>query len=74
MIVKARAFDVQEDMVEEDYGGNPIDEGFREVLAAYGDDPTFQELHIFIDGLDEDEQCAPVALAWVGRGDYPADE
>lgn len=70
LIVKAREFDVQAAVVEEDYGSNPIDEGFREVLAAYEDDPTFQELQSFIDDLNEDEQGALVALAWLGRGDY----
>ena len=70
IIVRAREFDAQEDVVEEDYGSNPIDEGFRSVLEAYPDDPTFQELQSRIDGLNEDEQTALVALAWVGRGDY----
>ena len=44
IIVRAREFDAQEAVVEEDYGSNPIDEGFRSVLEAYPDDPTFQEL------------------------------
>jgi hypothetical protein len=70
VIVKAREFDVQEAVVEEDYGSNPIDEGFRAVLAAYADDSTFQKLQSFIDDLNEDEQCALVAFTWLGRGDY----
>ena len=74
IIVKARELDVQEDVVEEDYGGSPIDEGFRGVLASYADDPTFEELRAFIDALNEDEQCELVALAWLGRGDYTIDE
>jgi hypothetical protein len=74
LIVKARGFEGQEEVVEEDYGSNPIDEGFREVLAAYQDDPTFQELKGCIDALDEDEQGALVALAWIGCGDYTIDQ
>jgi hypothetical protein len=74
IIVKARELDAQEPVVEEDYGGNPIDEGFRGVLASYADDPTFQELRAFIEALNEDEQCELVALAWLGRGDYATDE
>ena len=70
IVVRAREFDAKEAVVEEDYGSNPIDEGFRSVLEAYLDDPTFQELQSAIDGLNEDEQSALVALVWVGRGDY----
>lgn len=74
VIVKARAFDVQEDVVEEDYVSNPTDEGFRAGLAAYTDDPVFQELKAWIESLNIDEQCQLVALAWLGRGDYTRDE
>lgn len=74
IVVKARQFDVKEGVVESDYGANAVDEGFREVLADYGDDPVYEELKTFIDGLDVDQQCELVALMWVGRGDYTADE
>ena len=74
IILKAREFDVQEGAVEEDYGGNPIDEGFQEILAARADDPTYAELKSFIDALDVDAQCELVALVWTGRGDFGAQE
>lgn len=74
IIVKARQFDAKEDVVEEEYGSNPVDEGFRSVLASYDDDPVYQELKTFIDDLDTDEQCEVVALMWVGRGDFPREE
>jgi hypothetical protein len=74
VILKARELDVQEGEGEEDEGSNPIDEDFRDVLEAHGDDPTFQELEAFIDGLDVDEKAELVALAWVGRGDFTLDE
>ena len=74
IIVKARQFAAKEGVVEEDYGGNQVDEGFREVLAAHSDDPVFQELKAFIDGLDVDAQCELVALMWIGRGDFSKDE
>src|SRR5690606_37950394 len=73
IIVKARQFGAKEGVVEADYGANPADEGFREVLADYSDDPVYDELKAFIDGLDVDEQCELVALMWVGRGDFGAD-
>lgn len=74
VVIKAREFDVQEGVVEDDPGSNPADENFQEVLAAYADDPTYQELQSFIADLNEDEQAELVALAWLGRGDYTADE
>lgn len=74
VVVKARAFDATEETVEEDYGGNPIDEGFREVLEDQPDDPTHDELEAFIDAMNEDEQAELVALTWLGRGDFSADE
>jgi hypothetical protein len=74
VIVKARQFAAKEGVVEDDYGGNQVDEGFREVLATHSDDPVFQELKSFIDGLDIDAQCELVALMWIGRGDFSKDE
>ena len=74
IIVKARQFDAKEGAVEENYGGNPADEGFREILAESNDDPVYEELKTFIDGLNVDEQCELVALSWIGRGDFAATE
>jgi hypothetical protein len=73
LIVKAREFDAREDAVEEDYGGNPIDEGFREILADPSD-PAYAEIREQIEDMNVDEQCELVALAWIGRGDFTADE
>ena len=70
IVVKAREFEAQEDVVEPDYASDAVDDGFRQVLEAYADDPTFDELRTFIDDLNVDDQCQLVALAWVGRGDY----
>lgn len=72
VIVKAREFDAPEEVVENDPGSNAVDDGFRSVLAAYADDPTYQELREFLDNLNEDEQAELVALTWLGRGDYDA--
>lgn len=74
IVVKAREFDAQEDVVEPDYGSNARDVQFRQVLEAYSGDPTFEELKQVIDDLNIDEQYQLVALAWLGRGDYSADE
>jgi len=73
IVVKAREIDAQEPAEAEDEGSNAIDEGFQGVLADDGSDATTEELTAFIDGLDEDERCELVALAWVGRGDFDKD-
>ncbi|NOG72575.1 DUF3775 domain-containing protein [Roseicella sp. DB1501] len=44
------------------------------LLQENPDDLTEDSLREFIDGLNEDEQAALIALAWVGRGDYGPDE
>ena len=72
IIFKAREFDAQEGVVDEDPGSNASDDGFREVLASHGDDRTYDEIKALIDSLDVDEQAALVALIWVGRGDFEA--
>lgn len=74
IIVKARELDVQVEVEEPDYGSGAVDDSFRQVLQAYSDDPTFDELKEAIDDLNIDEQCQLVALTWVGRGDYTAEE
>ena len=72
--LKAREFDAKEGIAEPDYGSNASDDSFVQILEAYGDDPTFEELQGAINALGEDDQCALVALAWVGRGDFYADD
>ena len=74
IIIKARELDVQEPAVDEDSGSNPIDDGFTDVLQSDGDNAADQELAGFIDELNDDERQQLVALAWVGRGDYTADQ
>jgi Protein of unknown function (DUF3775) len=40
------------------------------LLQETPDDMTEDSLRQFIDALNEDEQAALIALAWIGRGDY----
>ena len=68
--IKARAFDAKVPVQEPDPGSNPGDEGMREVLEDYPDDPVEEELTAAIESLNEDQQIELVALSWVGRGDY----
>ncbi len=74
VVLKAREFDAKTAAVEEEPGSNPADEEMREVLEAYPEDIVEEELKSFIDGLNEDEQIELVALAWVGRGSFAAEE
>jgi hypothetical protein len=70
IIVKAREFDAKVPPVEPDPGSNPADDGEREILEDYADDPTLLELRSAIDDLNEDEVVDLIALAWLGRGDF----
>jgi hypothetical protein len=69
IVMKAREFDVKDAVSDPDSGSNPTDDAMLDVLEDHSDDPTFEELTTFIDGLTEDEQIDLVALAWLGRDD-----
>jgi hypothetical protein len=74
IIVKAREFNAKDATTEDDPGSNPSDDGNVAVLEDHGDDPVVEELTAFIDSLSEDEQIDLVALTWLGRDDYSADD
>jgi len=44
------------------------------ILESFADDPTRREAAEFIAGLNQREQASLVALAWIGRGSFSADE
>jgi hypothetical protein len=69
IIVKAREYDAKSDPVETDQGLGPADEEDRELLGAYSDDATYQELAGAIESLNEDELIELLALDWFGRSD-----
>jgi hypothetical protein len=50
------------------------DEDPAAILEDFVNDPTREEVEGFIDALNDDEQAHLVALAWIGRGTYEADE
>jgi Protein of unknown function (DUF3775) len=68
VIAKARELDVKVAPEELD------DEGMGRILEDYADDPTLQELRSFLEAQSDDELRELLALAWVGRGDFGADE
>ncbi len=66
--IKAREFDAKDVETDPDPASNPSDDSMLAVLESHADDPTYQELQEFIDGLTEDEQIDLVAITWLGRG------
>jgi len=74
VIIKAREFDAKDEVTEPDPGSNPSDDNDAAVLEDHEDDPVVEELTSFIDSLSQDEQIDLVALAWLGREDYSADD
>lgn len=74
IIVKARAVDAKTEVVEDDPGSNMAEDEMLEVLEDYPEDATADELAAFIEGLNVDEQCELVALAWIGRGSFTKEE
>lgn len=74
VIVKAREFDAKDEVTEPDPGSNPSDDKDIEVLEDHGDDPVAEELTSFINSLSQDEQIDLVALSWLGRDDYAAED
>lgn len=69
LIIKAREFDVKDEVTEDEPGSNPSDDMDIEILEDHEDDPVVEEITSFINSLSEDEQIDLVALAWLGRDD-----
>jgi hypothetical protein len=74
IVANDREFEVQDGIVELAAGSDPSDESFSEILEAHEDDATFDFLKNFIDGLNRDQQCELVGLAWLGCGDLGRSE
>ena len=74
LIIKAREFDAKEDPSESDPGSNPSDDKDAAVLEDQPDDPVVEEITSLIESLSQDEQIDLVALAWLGREDYGAED
>ena len=74
IIIKAKEFDAKDEVTEPDPGSNPSDDKDAAVLEDHEDDPVVEELTSFINCLSEDEQIDLVALTWLGRDDYSAND
>ncbi|MGZ6253915.1 MAG: DUF3775 domain-containing protein [Candidatus Binataceae bacterium] len=65
--------------LDEESGKRSRDDAAREELpeedtSEIVESPAYNELKDFIDSLSEDEQVELVALTWIGRGTYTADD
>ncbi|MDH3664365.1 MAG: DUF3775 domain-containing protein [Alphaproteobacteria bacterium] len=70
VIAKAREINVKvapEELADD--GDN-----MERILEDYADDGTYQELKAFLDVQSDDVLRELLALTWIGRGDYTADE
>lgn len=72
VIVKAREYDAKVGAWEDE--GPRMENDSNSILEDLNDDPTRNEIAEFIAGLNDDEQANLVALVWVGRGSFAADE
>jgi hypothetical protein len=74
IILKAREFDVKDEVTVPDPASNPSDDRETAVLEDHGDDPVVEELTSIIESSSQDEKIDLVALTWLGRDDYSASD
>ncbi len=70
VIQKARELDVK--VAPEEMSDDQDD--IERILEDYADDPTMQELRDFLRAQSDDDLKEMLALVWIGRGDYTADD
>ncbi len=74
IIAKAREYDVQVPATYEESGSNASDDNEVDIPDASLANPTRKELFAAIRSLNIDERQELLALMWVGRGDFSAEE
>ena len=74
VIEKAKEIDAKDVVTEPNPASNPSDDKMVEVLEDHADDPARAEFAALIGSLNIDEQADLVALMWMGRDDYEADD
>lgn len=74
VIIKAREYDVKVGSWSDSPDDSDAEENPEAILEDLASDPTRDELGGFIDALNDDEQAHLVALAWVGRGTFDAED
>ncbi|HEX2114417.1 MAG TPA: DUF3775 domain-containing protein [Alphaproteobacteria bacterium] len=74
LVTLARQFQVKVEPVMADEGSNMSDDGFREVLEDFAEDPVVIEIRQFLTDLNVEEYRNLLALLWLGRGDYTKED
>jgi hypothetical protein len=74
VIIKAREYDAKVGAWNASPEEGDADEDPQSILEDFANDPTRAELAGFIGALNDDEQANLVALAWIGRGTFEAEE
>ncbi|PHP66976.1 hypothetical protein CSC94_10480 [Zhengella mangrovi] len=74
ILLRLRAIMAREENDVPDPGGNPGDDEVSAALQDLPDDLSREEVVEEIEALNDDQQDALVALCWLGRGDYEAQE
>src|SRR5690606_20335743 len=74
IIERAREFHGKEGVVIPEDADNLSDDWALQVLSSHSGDLTLRELMGAIRDLEPDQQVQLVALMWLGRGDFEADE
>lgn len=74
LIAKARAFDAKVAPADRDTISQPGEDEDHDALVDFGDDPVAAEIREAIEDMNEDEQAQLVAMTWIGRGDFAAEE
>ena len=69
VIIKAREFDVKVAPEELDDGDDQ-----ERILEDHADDATLDELKSFLEAQSDDDLKELVALTWIGRGDFTAED
>jgi hypothetical protein len=74
VIIKSREFDAKVEIWDEPSSVRNTEDSAEAILEDRSSDATRSEAAEFIAGLNDDEQANLVALTWVGRGTYSAEE
>jgi len=74
LVNMAHEFHAKEEVVLPETPLSPGDSSVLQLLADHAGDPTYQEMKSSIEDLEPDQQIQLVALMWVGRGDFDAEE
>ena len=74
LIARAHEFHGQDDVSFDEEPEGPADVAATEMLSEYSEDPAYVSFKSVVEDLEPDQQVAVVALMWVGRGDFSAEE